>query len=185
MLVLYVIALLCGVGLGLRLMLGGVLKDAVPGADESGSAAATRRARARLLTPLAASVLASFGLTGAALSRGTGWGTATILITSLGVAGASVGLASWVRSWALDPRAPADPDDDPRYVVQGLPALVTRAIAVARAGEITWRMNGRTEVTPARTLDGADMTEGTEVVIDRLVDGVAWVESWRQVEARL
>ena len=91
MLVLYVIALLCGVGLGLRLMLGGVLKDVVPGTGESGSAAATRRARARLLTPLAASVLASFGLTGAAMSRGTGWGTATILITSLAVAGASIG----------------------------------------------------------------------------------------------
>lgn len=185
MLVLYVIALLSGFGLGLRLMLGGVLKEAPAGATESVSVTATRRARARLLTPLAAAVLASFGLTGAALSRGTGWGMATILGTSLVVAGASVGLAGWIRSWALDPHAPADPDDDPRYAVQGLPALVTRAIAAARAGEITWRRNGHTEVTPARALDGADMGEGTEVVIDRLEDGVAWVESWHQVEARL
>ena len=185
MLVLYVIALLSGFALGLRLMMGGVLKEAPPGAPESASAAATRRARARLLTPIAAAVLASFGLTGAALSRGTGWGMAAVLGTSLAVAGAAVAVAGWIRSWALDPHAPADPDDDPRYVVQGLPALVTGAIAAARAGEITWRRNGRTEVTPARTLDGADMTEGTEVVIDRLEDGVAWVESWRQVEARL
>ena len=185
MLVLYVIALLSGFGLGLRLMLGGVLKEATPEVHESASVAATRRARARLLTPMAAAVLASFGLTGAALARGTPLGTAAVLVTSLLAAGASVGLAGWVRSWALDPHAPVDPEEDPRYVVQGLPALVTGAIAAAHAGEITWRMNGRTEVTPARTLDGTEMTEGTEVVIDHLVDGVAWVESWRQVEARL
>lgn len=184
MLVLYVSALLSGVGLGLRLMLGGVLKEA-SGGEESSRARTTPRARARLLTPMAAAVLTAFGLTGAALSRGTVWGGASVLVTSLTVAGVSAGLAGWVRSWALDPRAPADPADDPRYVVQGLPALVTRAIAAARAGEITWRMDGRTEVTPARALDGADLMEGTEVVIDRLEDGIAWVESWRQVEARL
>jgi hypothetical protein len=185
MLALFVLSLMAGFGLGLRLMLGGVLKDTSPVVGEGPAQAARRRAQARLVTPMAAAVLASFGLTGAVLVRGAGWSATASLVTALGAAAVSAALAALVRSWALDPNAPADPEEDPRFVVQGLPALVTRAIAAARSGEITWRMNGRTEVTPARALDGAELREGTEVVIDRLEDGIAWVETWRQVEARL
>ncbi len=185
MLVVFVFSLITGFGLGLRLMLGGVLKDTDPVSNEGPAQAVRRRARARLVTPMAAAVLASFGMTGAVLMRGTGRSGTSSLFWALFAAAVSAGLAGWVRSWALNPNAPSDPDDDPRYVVQGLPALVTSAIAVARAGEITWRMNGRTEVTPARAVDGAELNEGTEVVIDRLENGIAWVETWHQVEARL
>ena len=185
MLALFVLSLMVGFGLGLRLMLGGVLKDTAPVIGEGAARSARRRAQARLVTPMAAAVLASFGLTGAVLRQGAGWSVSTSLLSALAVAAASAALAALVRSWALNPDAPADPDEDPRFVVQGLPALVTRAIAAARSGEITWRMDGRTEVTPARALDGAELGEGTEVVIDRLEDGIAWVETWDQVEARL
>ncbi len=185
MLALFVLCLMAGFGLGLRLMLGGVLKDASPVAGEGRTVSARRLAEARLVTPMAAAVLASFGMSGAALVRGARWSVAASLFAALAIAAVGATIAAWVRSWALDPNAPTDPEEDPRFVVQGLPALVTRAIASARAGEITWRLNGKTEVSPARALDGADLREGTEVVIDHLEDGIAWVETWRQVEARL
>ena len=38
---------------------------------------------------------------------------------------------------------------------------------------------------PARTLDGSALATGTDVVIDRVELGVAFVESWARVEARL
>lgn len=185
MLVLFVLCVVAGFGLGLRLMLGGVLKNAGPVTGDPSIESARRLAEARIVTPMAAAVLASFGMSGAVLMRGVGWSGTASLFAALAVAAVCAALAAWVRSWALDPNAPADPEEDPRFVVQGLPALVTRAIAAARAGEITWRMNGRTEVAAARALDGAELREGTEVVIDHLEDGIAWVETWRQVEARL
>ena len=185
MLVLFVLSLLTGFALGLRLMLRGVLKESDPATGGAPGGAAQRRMRARVVSPVATAVLAAFGLTGAVLVRGLGWSARPSLFAALAMSAAAAMLAAWVRSWALDPRAPVDPDDDPRYVVQGLPALVTRAIAAARAGEVTWRRDGRTEVTPARSIDGADVAEGTDVVIERLEDGVAWIETWGQVEARL
>ncbi len=185
MIVWYVVSLLIGFGLGLRLMQRGVLKETSPVLGETPAQAARRRAEARLFSPVAAAVLAAFGLTGGVLLRLVGWSERGSVVAALLAAGSSAVLATVVRSWALDPSAPADPEEDPRFSVQGLPALVTRAIAAARAGEITWRVDGRTEVTEARALDGAALGEGTEVVIDRLEDGVAWVETWHQVEARL
>jgi hypothetical protein len=38
---------------------------------------------------------------------------------------------------------------------------------------------------PARALDDVAVVEGTEVVIERIEDGIAYVEPWLQVEQRL
>jgi hypothetical protein len=43
----------------------------------------------------------------------------------------------------------------------------------------------RKYATPALSLDGTAVAAGTEVVIDRLEEGVAYVEPWVQVEQRL
>ncbi|MBI3792208.1 MAG: hypothetical protein HY275_15195 [Gemmatimonadetes bacterium] len=182
MLVFYVLSLFAGFALGVRLMQAGVLRE---GPAERAREATAPRAQARLVSPIAAAMLATFGLVGGVLTRLSVWGPGLRFLVSFLAAGAALALAALVRRWALDPDAPASTDEDPRYVVQGLPALVTRAIEAARSGEITWRRDGRTEVTPARTIDGADLAAGTEVVIERLENGVAWVESWRRVEARL
>jgi hypothetical protein len=45
--------------------------------------------------------------------------------------------------------------------------------------------NGRRVVAPARSLDHAPLVQGEDVVIDRLEDGVVYVESWTRVEERL
>ena len=183
MLGMFVAALLGGCALGLRLMLGGVLSNALPTEVRGGAPAP--RARARLLSPVVAAMLTGFGLTGAVLTRTTFWSGGVRLLVALSAAAVATALAGWVRRWALDPDAPAASEDDPRFSLQGLPALVTRAIAAARAGEISWRQDGYTQVAIARAINGAALSEGTEVVIDHLEDGVAWVESWQQVEARL
>jgi hypothetical protein len=182
MLVLYVLSLFAGFALGVRLMQAGVLREgsASEGAHRDGA-----RRRARFFSPVGAAVLTTFGLTGGVLTRLEVGGAGSRFVAAVLAAAAASGVAALVRWWALASSAGHGADEDPRYVVQGLPALVTRAIAAARSGEITWRHDGRTEVTPARAVDGANLAAGTEVVIERLEDGVAWVESWDQVEARL
>ena len=40
-------------------------------------------------------------------------------------------------------------------------------------------------MTAAQSLDGTPVAVGTEVIIDRVEGGVAYVESWVEVEQRL
>jgi hypothetical protein len=182
MLALYVVSLMAGLALGARLMLAGVLKDPGPAPVPQD---ARGRARARLLSPMGAAVLVSVGLTGGALTRAGTWSVGPRLAVALAAGAVAALIAIRVRAWALDPSAPADPDDDPRYVVQGLPAVVTQTITPEANGAIRWEHDGRAYTGAARSLEGEVLPVGTEVVIDRLEDGMAWVESWTRVEARL
>jgi hypothetical protein len=69
--------------------------------------------------------------------------------------------------------------------IQGQPAVVTREISLAGAGEISYDHQGREVRITARSLDTRTLPAGTEVVIDRIEDGVACVEEWAIVERRL
>jgi hypothetical protein len=46
-------------------------------------------------------------------------------------------------------------------------------------------VGGKRYATAARSLDGTAVAVGTEVIIDRVESGVAYVESWVEVEQRL
>jgi hypothetical protein len=50
---------------------------------------------------------------------------------------------------------------------------------------ISLESSGHREVIPARGIDDQSMAVGTEVVIERIEDGVAYVEDWAAVEKRL
>ena len=50
---------------------------------------------------------------------------------------------------------------------------------------IAFENGGVREVSRAAGLDGARLELGTEVAIERVEGGVAYVEPWTQVEARL
>jgi membrane protein implicated in regulation of membrane protease activity len=74
---------------------------------------------------------------------------------------------------------------DDRYLLQGHPASVTRGIPADGEGEIVYEADGRSWTVRARSWDGAPIGAGTEVAIERVEDGVAYVEAWAEVEARL
>jgi hypothetical protein len=78
-----------------------------------------------------------------------------------------------------------DPDD-PRYVLQGHVATVTAAIGPnGGEGEIAYVVEGARHTVRARGLDGSTAERGTEVVIERIENDIAYVEPWVEVEKRL
>jgi membrane protein implicated in regulation of membrane protease activity len=128
--------------------------------------------------------LAAFGLTGSALDRWTTLDGAPLVGVALAAAAAAGALSVWLLAgWAV-PSARVDVEDE-RYVMQGHPATVTRAIGDDDAGEIAYEADGRRWTVRARSWDGAPLAAGTEVAIERVEDGVAYVEEWAAVETRL
>ena len=98
-----------------------------------------------------------------------------------------VGAVLLVARWAL-PAVAAEVVDE-RYVLQGHPARVTRIVAdgagAPSAYEISYEEGGATHVLRARSLEGTVLAPGSEVVIERVEDGAAYVEAWSVVERRL
>jgi len=106
--------------------------------------------------------------TGVALLLGIVW---AVLVTRLAVATARL--------------QPEHDPDDPRYALQGHVAFVTTAIPSDGEGTITFSEAGSERTVPARAIDASAIAEGEEVCIERLDDGVAYVELWAIVEERL
>ncbi|MBI2795510.1 MAG: hypothetical protein HYX65_02265 [Gemmatimonadetes bacterium] len=182
MIVLYIAALLAGPALAVRVMVAGVLR--LPPAGAPAEAIPARRAR--LSPALGAAGATVFGLVGAAMTRLAVPGAGLRFVSALLAGAVAVGGAGLVlKLWALDPRAPLDPEDDPGHRLQGTPATVTRAPSPTGNGEVAFRYDGVRRVLPARAVDGRPLAAGIEVVIDHVTDGVAWVEGWARVEARM
>jgi hypothetical protein len=76
------------------------------------------------------------------------------------------------------------PQDDPE-VLNGLIARVTRAISAAAAGAVSFTVEGLQREIAAKSVDGSSIQAGTDVVIDRIVGNLAFVERWEAVEGRL
>lgn len=111
------------------------------------------------------------------------------MLMGSGVASVAGGVAALGAAWLVRRAAAFVPEhdpDDPRYVLQGHVATVLRSITGDAPGEISYVLEGREHVVPARGLDGSTAARGEEVVIERLDEaGVAWVEPWHAVEQRL
>ena len=73
--------------------------------------------------------------------------------------------------------------DDPE-VITGLIARVTAAIGAAQ-GAIAFTIEGARREISARSVDGAPIQAGADVVIERIEDGTAFVERWEAVEGRI
>ena len=129
-----------------------------------------------------AAFLGLFGAAGYLLQRSLPPGAALAGAAVAGAAGFGVS-ALLLRAWAV-PGARREVVDE-RYLLQGHPATVTRGIPADGTGEIAYEADGRRWTVPARAWDGQSLARGAEVAIDRVEDGVAYVEAWAQVEARL
>jgi hypothetical protein len=172
---------LAGLVLAVGAMLFGVqrIRQSASGAPTIG---------ARLTVPNVAAFATVSGAVGYLLHRYSTLGTAAVLVIaaiagSLGVVGAVL----LVARWAL-PGVAAEVVDE-RYVLQGHPAKVTRIVTDAAgapsAYEISYEEGGATHVLRAHSLEGTVLVPGSEVVIERVEDGAAYVEAWSVVERRL
>jgi hypothetical protein len=151
--------------------------------------ARTKRNRGRAPSPYfnlpaLAAFAAGFGATGYLVaSRTTLAAWAVILIAIAGGAVVMTGIMTLLAAWALRGMKGKPVHDE--HDIQGQPAVVTREISVAGAGEIAYTQNGARVTIGARGLDTRTLPTGVEVVIDRIEDGVALVEEWAVVERRL
>lgn len=143
---------------------------------------------ARLTVPNVAAFATVSGAVGYLLHRYSSLGTAAVFVIAA-TAGALgvVGAVLLVARWALP--AVAGEVVDERYILQGHPARVTRIIAdpagAPSAYEISYEEGGATHVLRAHSLEGTALAPGSEVVIERVEDGAAYVEAWSVVERRL
>ena len=187
--VVFVACFVAGLVLAVYVMLHGVERRATPSTlpphEARGGHDPSTEPSAMLNAQNAAAFVVAFGACGYLLARLTTLGAAAIVAIAV-AAGAlfAVGSASLLAAWVL-PGARSDAVDE-RYLLQGHPARVTRPIgSEAGDGEIAYEVDGRRFSVAARSWDGASIDAGTDVAIERVEDGVAYVERWAQVEARL
>jgi len=175
--VVYLIAFIGGLVLAVFAMLHGV------------EYARRRRNRSRSPSPFfnlpaVAAFAVGFGAVGYPLTTRTvlpAWGT--FLIAIGGGALAITGMITLLAQWALRGRSASSGSED--HEIQGQLAVVTRDITPSTDGEISYEYLGRREVVPARSLGVNAVRSGSDVVIDRIENGVAFVEEWAVVELRL
>jgi membrane protein implicated in regulation of membrane protease activity len=184
----FVACFVVGLVLSVYVMLHGVERRGAPSAVpphevRSGYDPSTEPS-AMLNAQNAAAFVVAFGACGYLLTRLTtlGGGTTVAISMAAGVAFA-VGSASLLAAWVI-PGARSELVDE-RYLLQGHPAEVTRAIGQDADGEIVYEADGRRFAVVARSWDGAPIDAGTDVAIERVEGGIAFVERWAQVEARL
>lgn len=176
MTVLYLAAFIGGLLLAVRIMIAGVERprEASPDGERS----------FRLSPPVLVGFGVVFGAAGYGLTQRS---IATPVVRAaiaavLGV-GAAILAARLVRRWwAIVPEHDVD---DIRYILQGQLARVTKPIQGDVEGEVAFQLGNERRYVRARELDGGSIMADTEVVIERIEDDIAYVESWQEVEKRL
>jgi membrane protein implicated in regulation of membrane protease activity len=184
---LFLASFVLGLLLAVRIMLYGVEKGGGRGeggasATPRGSGAPDRHYRAWLPTLMVFSLV--FGMVGYGVAHWSARGASIAALWAL-IAGAVAAMISrrMVGRWSTI--VPEHDVDDPRYVLQGHPAQVVQSISPTGVGEILFEIESEQRRLPARALDDVAVGVGTEVVIERIEDGIAYVEPWLQVEQRL
>lgn len=168
-------------GIGLLIGVYAMLHGTVRKGHEPG---AVRFPIAGFNTPVIGAALAAFGAAGYLLTKYSQYDTIIILIAALVAAAAGwIGMTLLMAKWAL--RGSLNDPHEEIEELQGTVATVTRAISPTELGEISYSFRGSPTRAPARSIGGDAVAAGTEVVIDRIDNGVADVELWSIVEQRL
>jgi membrane protein implicated in regulation of membrane protease activity len=174
MIIVYWIAFVAGLLLGVRVMLFGIER-------RRSSGVAPSRSSFRSSLPLVAGFATAFGVAGYTLSRIVAPSGALIAAGLIGIA--AMGLVRWLV--AKSARAAEHDVEDERFVLQGHVARVVSSIGAGGEGRISFDDGTQQRTLRARCLDDASLGEGTEVVIERIEGDLAYVEPWIQVEQRL
>lgn len=125
------------------------------------------------------------GLAGYLLATRSGWPTWMTASSALTVGVLAFALQSLlIARWAI-PGARADRVDQV-FLLQGTLARITEAVPENGTGALVYVLDDGEFALPARHMDNTPaIPAGTEVVIDRVQDGIAHVELWSTVEKRL
>lgn len=178
----YVASLVLGLLLGVRAMFRGVERPAKSRSPQDPNVLPARRFALNL--PTAAGFATAFGLTGYLLARYTGLSVPIhLLLACIAGAAGALGVLLLVAAWAI-PAEKADIPDE-RYLMQGALARVIGVTDPGTTGTVTYVSGGVSHTTLATTVDGTRLEVGSEVVIERIENGIAFVEPWARVEARL
>jgi membrane protein implicated in regulation of membrane protease activity len=171
---LYLVAFIAGLLLAVRLMFfGAERRRHRPGAIP------LRRSE-----PAGVAFLMMFGVAGYLLARPGALSPlmAAVVATMLGIAWAAIVARLAIAMARVTPEH--DPED-PRYRLQGHVGVVSVTIPPGGLGSITFEDASGQHRVMARSIDDQPIDAGVEVCIERIDDGVAVVELWSLVEARL
>jgi hypothetical protein len=164
---------LAGLVLGVVSMLVGIQKDSPP-----------RTARSMFNLATIGAFVTVAGAVGYPLARYTTLGSIAVSAIALAAGLAGWGLAvAMIAGWAV-PSAARQTEDE-RYVLQGFVGKVTQPIGNGTPGEITYQLEGAWHRNRALSLDGKPIESGIEIAIERIEDGIAWVERWSTIERQL
>lgn len=134
--------------------------------------------------PTVGSFAIGLGVCGYLLTRYSALGIALIIVIALAVGlAAAGGTVALIAGWAVPSAARDVPDE--RYALQGHFGRVTQAIPSAGSGEITYEHDGVRHTAPARSIDGQAIASNAEIVIERVEEGVAYVELWSTIARQL
>lgn len=135
--------------------------------------------------PVLGAALMSFGAVGYSLATYATLGALPMLLLAI-IAGAVgwIGMTVLMATWAF--KGPiVDPHEEVEEL-QGTIATTTKPITPDVLGEVTYVFRGERVYVPARSIHPGDVvTVGTDVVIEKIDDGIADVELWSLVEQRL
>jgi hypothetical protein len=169
----FALFLLAGLIVGVIAMIGGIDRKQRHGAWVK-----------YLNLPMAGAASAVFGIVGYPLAKYSSLGMVAMLAIAGGAAlAAAAGMMAVIAGWAV-PSA-ARHAEDPRFALQGHPARVSQSISSGHAGEIFYEHDGARRVVPALGLEGLSIEAGAEVVIERIENGIAYVELWSNIEREL
>ena len=183
-LVLGVFQMLFGVERRSRRQQGAEAPPPAPGSIPHSLANAHREISARISLPSTGAFLTFFGLVGYLLTRFTGLGpVARIILASIAGGLGIAGVLALIRAWAV-PSARREIIDE-RFVLMGHLAQVTAPITETAPGEIAYEVDGVRYSAMAWTVNDESVPAGSEVVIERIEGGFAYVEAWAHVEKRL
>lgn len=133
--------------------------------------------------PAIAAFAVGFGAVGYPLASRTILPVWAVLLIAIGGGALAIsGMITLLARWALRGirTVPGEIDG-----IQGQLAIVSREISPAGTGEISYEQMGKQIRIAAQTLSDKRVPVGTDVVIDRIENGVAFVEEWATVEQRL
>lgn len=171
----------CISGIGLLISVYAMLNGTVRKGQEPGI---VRFPMAGFNTPVIGAALIAFGAFGYLLTKYSQVDTIAVLIAALAAAAAGwIAMTLLMAKWAL--RGSLNDPHEEIEELQGTVATVTRAISRSELGEVSYSFRGTPTRSAARSIGGDPVAVGSEVVIDRIEDGIAEVELWSVVEQRL
>ena len=167
----FLLVFIAGLAAGVYSMLQGVTAGATAGPTT----------RIGMITgPSVAAFAVVFGVVGYLCTTRTTLSHPVILILALAGGAATIPFSAPLLARAARSRnSPGDPE------IGGQLARVVRSITESDSGEITYHSDGGELRQQALNLVPGKLEPGREVVIDRIENGIAYVEAWESVEKRL